>query len=289
MSGKIGNWELLIAKFLALFFVSAVGADELRWKFAAGEKWQVTYASQNDSTTLVNGKSTKTAVRTTVTTDWAITEMSTDGAAKITQEIARLQLEVDSPAAGNVKYDSSATAAPATAAEKEIAALMKPLLCGKLTCTMSARGEISDVVPDEALTKALGAAPQGVTQLLEQPLLALPAEIAEGESWLKERSLKLPFGAGTLRQTSTLAGIETHDGVKLAKFTVVGELTVPKDPAAKLALKSHQQTGAIWFDVEAGCFVESETTQQLSTAAPYRDGEIVVKSTNKIRTTLKKL
>lgn len=272
---------------LAWLCGSALSAQELAWKFTAGDKWLVTHTNETRSTTTVNGKTTKDRMQTEVDVRWTIDAVN-DGTAQVTQQITRLKLLTNSEAGSDLLYDSADAEKP-TGPAKDVAAAVQPLLDAKISCTVNARGEVGQITGADKLPSAANSGGKSngwVLNLLEQPLAYLPGKATKvDETWQRLRKLELPLGQFEQTQDFKLTGHNVEESTADITVNVVMKL---KSGSSKTVIKNQEIQGAMTFDPTAGRLRESETTQRLTTSTPYRGGEIVVQTQSVNRITLHK-
>jgi hypothetical protein len=255
---------------------AVLSAQDLAWKFTAGDQWLVVHTGETTSATTVNGKTTKDRLQTELHVRWKIDSVN-DGIASVTQEITRLKLVANSEAAADVLYDSSDPEKP-TGAAKDVATVVQPLLGAKLAASVNAQGEVSNITAgsDFPKTTAGGKANGWVLSLLEQPLAFLPGKTSKvEETWERTRGLDLPLGQFDQTQRYQLTSFAEDNA--LAEIAVAVSLKL-KGGSSKTIIKEQSLQGTLKFDTAAGRLRESETTQRLLTSTPYRGGEIVVKT-----------
>ena len=284
-----------VASLLILAASSASAQTTLRWQLKPGDRLTIETEQQTTSKVSYAGKETPTQIDLAMTLGWEVTAAE-DDTFTIKQSVRRLLVRIDSMAAGKVEYDSAKRIQP-TGAARDIQLAVAPLLQAELELTMNARGEVLDARPlgeaAEGLLSAGGeqagasaTASQTMQQLLRQPLVVLPEkEVNPGDTWKREHRLTTPLGPATQTTTYKYAG-PAEDDKDLARIETTGELklTMPAGAAKGVALKGHEQSGAILFSTAAGRLVEAEQTQTLNTERPYRETTIMVSLTSKQKT-----
>jgi hypothetical protein len=289
-----------IASLLASLLLAASTASAqttLRWQLKQGDRPTIETQQQTTSKVSYVGKETATQIDLAMTLGWEVTAAE-DDTFTIKQSVRRLLVRIDSPAAGRIEYDSVKRIQP-TGAARDIQLAVAPLLQAELKLTMNDRGEVLDVQPlGEAAEKLLAAggqqggaaatASQTMQQLLRQPLVVLPEkEVNPGDAWTRETKLTTPLGPATQTTTYKYVG-PAEDDKDLARIETTGELKLAMPAAAEkgVALKEHEQSGAILFSTAAGRLARAEQTQTLVTERPYRETTIVVSLTSKQTTTV---
>ncbi|WP_254513688.1 hypothetical protein [Anatilimnocola floriformis] len=290
------TWMFLLVAALALVFSfdrSSI-AEELRWKLQKGDKFQLEMKQQTESLVNLSGKKLNSTIDLLILVGWDVTSADAD-AFVIEQTIDAVRMEMKGPEQTPVIYDSREKK-PVVGAAKDFASAVVGLIGAKFKLTMTPLGAISSA---ERLSPPAEAAPAGdaakvavqsketVEQLLKQPLLPLPAEVAGSDAtWTDERQSKAALGNAKLVRTFTLAGSDTRDGKTAHKINVKGELTIDSPPKGAPQLKTQSHTGTAWFAKDPGRLLAAETSQRLVTESMYRDSTITVDLITTLSTTL---
>jgi hypothetical protein len=286
----------VVMVFTAALFTTAATpsrAEELlRWKLNAGETLHVELAQKSELETNVANKPVKMKLDMGFGLKWQVESVSETGVARIAQSFTRLRLKMELPKQDPVEYDSAAETKP-TGPAKDVADAVGPLIGAKFFVSMNDRGEIVDVkLSDEAakLLETPAAArwketisKEGLTDLLRQSAAVLPEKpVAKGASWTVPTSSKSPLGPLKLSHKYTYQGAEERGGKMLAKIAVQTTLELEASKG-KPQLKEQKHSGLLYFDAEAGRFVETEVNQELATEAPYRDTVVKAKAVSTLR------
>src|SRR5690606_33703455 len=149
--------------------------------------------SQDISTTgEAQGKKLESVMEQKLLINTVVKSVNPDGSAKAEQTIDRVQMKMVMPnpqAEGGkttVEVDSASKEQPQDLSAQAIAANVSRMVGQAISMTISPRGEMTDIVLPEALTKAQGVAAAGggdsqIEQMFKQSGLRLPAEaISEG-------------------------------------------------------------------------------------------------------------
>ena len=268
-------------------------ADELlRWKLKAGETLLVDLAQKSELETNVANKPVKMKLDMGFGLKWQVESVDEAGTARIAQSFTRLRLKMELPKQDPVEYDSAAEGKP-TGPAKDVADAVGPLIGAKFFVSMNSRGEIVDVkLSDEAakLLESPAAArwkdtfsKEGLTDLLRQSAAVLPEKpIAAGDTWTVPTTSKSPLGPLKLSHKYTYQGAEERGGKMLEKIAVETTFTLD-EPKGKPQLKEQKHSGLLFFDAEAGRFVETEINQELATESPYRDTVVKAKAVSTLR------
>lgn len=279
--------------------LSAAAQSPLRWTFEPGTSLMVQTQQHTTSTVSFIGKTATTQIDLGMTLRWTVTSAD-DKEIKIKQSVERITFQLTGQSAGELKYDSAEPGRPSGAA-REVADAVKPLIGAEVEILMNRRGQISATRSVNAAAEKLLAAAaadektgvfsrEGTAALLRQPLLVLPEQVDSApESWTNTSELNAAAGLFEQATTYRLAGHAEADGEIVERIELSGKLT-PKssgNSAAKVTVKSHEQSGTILFSREKGRLVSAEQTQKLTTERPYRESTIVVTLESKQTTTVR--
>lgn len=271
-------------------------AEELRWKLKSGEELVAKIEQKSEVTSTISGTATVMTVETGMELAWKVEAVDEQGNATISQRFQRLRMTLEMPKAGPISYDST-KAAEARGDVKTIAEAVLPLLEASATITLSPRGEITNVVLDESIQKAVEKlanakalqmllSKEGLTSVLKQSLVVLPeGEVKPGDSWPREAKLESPLGK--LKHVTTFKLLEPD--AKSPQFArIESDATLEPDVAAKskVTLKSQAQRGLILFNAAAGRVQSATVDQELVTATSLKDTPIQVRLVSQLKMTL---
>ena len=289
----------LIVAYLALIPSVSSGETLLRWKFEAGQQFDLHLDQQTTSTITVAGKTTKTTVETKLELRWKVDSVD-DSGAKITQQVERIELKLQPAGMEPVVYDSNAKTRPVGQA-KEIAASVAPLIGAKFQVVMSDLGEITSAEPAAELREALAKeqssvagrgqlfSKESIGRLLRQTLVVLPKTAVEkGATWTTTNVAPGPLGKFEQQINYSAAGSVQRGEATVEKidFTATFALPANQAPTSKLKVKEQIHSGTIYFSPDLGRVTEAEQTQRLVTETPYRDAVIVVELETEMKSTL---
>jgi hypothetical protein len=277
-------------------------AKLLRWKLQPGQQFQVQVAQNSKTKTTVNDRTVKMSLDMLMDMKWTVDSVDQMGVATISQMFTRMRVDMDAPSVGKVSFDTAKETKPGELTEGLSDALdaliPRPAKEGEpqretptFSVLVNPRGEIVKVdIPKEtaaAIKKATASSKlrhllsvDGLTQLLQQSLATLPDEAIDPDhQWSLETTTPSPLGV--LKQTHkyTYRGAVQRNGQPVDQIDVVTELSLEpsKDAAAKkLKIKSHKQSGSLFFDAEEGRFVATDIQQTLVSETPFRDLRIIV-------------
>jgi len=289
-----------VAILAAAFLPNAEAAQLLRWKLQPGQQFQVQVTQNSKTETTVNNRTVKMSLDLLMDMTWDVESVDQAGVATVSQMFTRMRIDMDAPSVGKVSFDTDNETKPGELTEG-MAEAIGPLMNAKFSVQMTPRGEITHVeIPRETVAAIKEATTtsklrqllsvEGLTRLLRQSLARLPQEAIEpGEQW--DLKTTTPSPLGRLQQTHryTYRGTVQREGKSVEKIEVATDLSLEpsKDTAAKkLTVKKHEQTGALFFDAEAGRFVATETQQSIVSERPFRDLRIVVSVDTTSRTAI---
>jgi hypothetical protein len=276
----------------------AEGQTLLRWDLKAGDKLNLEVTQKTTAKVAYAGKETTTQIDMAMELQWDVLSVEA-GKAKIRQTLAKVQVNLESPGAGKIAYDSSAAAKPAGRA-KDLALGLEPLLRTPLELTMTERGEILEVTgmekradkgakaEDNPLALSL-LADDSIQRVLRQPLMLLPEKAVNvGEEWSREGEIKSGLGAAKNVTKYRYVGSAADEGEKVEKIEATMSLTLNEPAKAGHAkLKEHKQSGEYRFSTAAGRLFSAKQKQMLVTERPYRETVIVVSLESTQETTVK--
>jgi hypothetical protein len=268
---------------------SAHGEQLLRWKLKAGQALQVELTQKSELETTVAGKPLKMNVEMLMGLAWQVEAVDEQGIARVAQSFTRLKLKLDAPRQDPIEYDSSAQTKP-TGPAKDVADALGPLIGARIFVSLNDRGEIVDVKPSDEAAKLLDSpaaarlketfSKDGLTDLLKQSAAVLPEKAVEpGATWTVPAASQSPLGPIKLTHKYTYVGSEVRSGRPLEKISVETKLEL-QEAKGKLKLIEQKQSGLLFFDAQAGRFVETQIDQELTTEAPYRDTTVRAKATS---------
>lgn len=269
--------------FVALGFATTLAiADEIpRWKLAPGQAYLLQFDQTTVSQTTAAKKTKKSTSALSTWVRWTASEATAADlpaelrelpadAVVLTQEVQRVRIQVT--ADGNeVIYDSALKSLP-TGPAKEYAASVAPLLRpeAKQRLLLSGRGQVWLIgKPTD------GKEASAVSQMLQRPLVILPAEAGQ-KSWTETSSLVTAAGKAEHKLTYTIA--EGEAATPPLTIDVSGAMTlVPENATAKITeVVQFQQTGKLHFGVSEGRLLDSEQKTHLTTETPLREDKIRV-------------
>ena len=242
----------------------ALSQQSLRWKFTSGTTWRVT-TTQEISTSINNRPKT---VSQSLSMDWNIVSVETDGTAIIDQVVKDLQVQID----GVVVFDSKKPTR--SDAEEKIADRFQSIIGQKITAKQSPLGEIAYLNTPQSTPDLLRSqAPESLLLFPEKP-------ISVGSSWITEATRTIEL-IGKLHTTNTwqYVGLEPNEGKKLHRFRVTPSFQI--DDESQRELTRQEGSGNVWFDSDKGRIERSEIIQAVDWKRTEGDLQIVQKYSTK--------
>jgi Family of unknown function (DUF6263) len=273
----------VLAAGLALFVVSTLQAEELRWKFKQGETLDYVLQRGVDGQLTLSGAEIKFTMNMIFDTSWKPVSVADDGTADVGLTVDRIQINMSSPLFGKMAYDSKSSEEP----QGPVWQQMKPVMTGMLGETFQAKisplGVVSDIKLPKKLADALAAQEigphrrqgfgiggggfdeKGIKELLVKSVLPLPETADKNATWKQSFENKIPMiGTQVSETTFSVAGTEKQDGKDLAKIRAVTELSFEpnENPRADLEIMEQEASATFYFDPQAGHLVKAEGTQK---------------------------
>jgi hypothetical protein len=276
LRGKAALLGLLTAAFVCVNSNSAQAQTNLRYKFKDGDKLR--YTIEHKVHTHINplGRDVDMDMAEILDVGWQVTSVDKEGNAKITQTIERLRFSLDGQG-GKARYDSKEGKPIEDFDLRHLNPPLAALAGAKITLTLDALGNASDVKLPEAFSKAVKSFPgigvemgeyfseDGLKRMLCQLLPVLPKEPAvKDKSWDSTIVLTMSLGKMRLINRFTYEGSTTRGGKTLEEIGLKPRINVmgdPNKPFVTLTLKAHEAKGAALFDNSAGRLVETSVSQ----------------------------
>jgi len=256
-------------------------AEELRFKFKKGEKFKIKIEQDVSTKQSVGGFDAETPMKMISDISWEIEDVNQD-TYRIAQTIDRMQMSLEIPVLGKVKFDSNSDANEGIAAD--MATAMKPMIGVKIVQDMDSRGKVSNVkIPEKAL-KELAANPllkqmfneDSLKQMFGQSSVVLPEkEVKKGDVWKHDMQVKSPIGLMKLNNEYHYDG---RDDQGLDKLLIQTETTIEADAdsplGVKINIKEQDTSGVIMFDNKLGHLTSSEVKQKMVMTVTAQGQEI---------------
>lgn len=277
-------------------------ADEIRWKFAAGDQYAVIVTQSNTLKSVVNRKKVDVQIDLGIEMKWTVESVLNNGNAMIEQSFTRMNVKVAKTAKPDIVYDTASKNPPEKSAE-HFAEVYNKLVGIQFKVEISPRGEIIGVVLDKKDIETIRAIPEsmearklfekrGLMQILNSGGFVLPEESIEKDfKWPVRKEQKMTFGTAQFESVFTYAGIMPESSIARFTFEAVTKLTdQPENPAEKpLSLKSQKQSGEIQFETLGGYLKSIQVKQEMKTEKPFREMTIETTSTLESKLVVQKL
>lgn len=283
---------------VALLPKQATGAEApLTWKFAPGDEHHYRMNQKMDMTMdLGPAGEMKTGVTQIMDMVWKVEAVDEKGGAKLSQQMKRVQMDVQAPGQAAMKYDTDSAEEP-TGFATMLAPMFKALVSAPFKFTMSPRGEIHEVEIPEKIAAAVKGMPggemmgnmmtdKGFKQMMQQAALVLPKpeELIPGHEWTTSMEMPNPqLGKITTRMTFTYKGSRKTKGQELEVFVPKLEMEFGDGNAAAMIKVEDQKTsGEILFNRTAGRLESSLLNQDMTMVINAGGREMKQKMTQKV-------
>ena len=283
-------------------------AETFTWNFKKGDSFNVEFDQQVEQTTEVINKPIKMVTDIKMKMIWEVTDVTRKGNALIKQSFKHIKLDWKSIAIESdrenvrrqISFDSNSQES-LKGAEKQIAATLKPLLDASYNVEMSSLGEVVNVTLDKKVMEAIRAVPDsmifrklftknGIGSTIKQSVIAFPKDTktAANTTWQQVTEFTSPAGTAKYTQDFKVIGSDATESGDQTKIEVSGtaELVQPKSKdgkETKQEFKENGLTGKLRFDTKNGNLIDSEVTQKIVSATPYREMVINVGTSNKLK------
>ncbi|MCH2114091.1 MAG: DUF6263 family protein [Pirellulales bacterium] len=283
-SGVLLSWTLLgcvVGMNLGWVTQASAADDALGWQFEVGDehKFRLTQATTTAMDLGPVGKM-NARMHQTIDTVWKITAIDEAGAADLTHEVLRVQMQMQAPGELEMDYDSASADAPVGYGAM-VAPTMKALIGLPFNMKMTARGAITSVDVPEKITQSLAGLPgaefMGETitgdglQIAIQRLsitLPKPENLVPGHRWTTtSETSSTQLGKVTTSMTYTYEGSRTVDGdiLEVFKPNLEFRFNSGKDATAAETLVDDQKTrGEFIFNRSRGRLQSSSLEQYMT-------------------------
>jgi hypothetical protein len=281
--------------------VAAPQSAELRWKFIAGNRYDVWMEQVTGLETEVDLVKQTVQTESEFRFEWKVTDIDPKGAAQIEMVIRSVRLKVVMPLTTGLRTLEVDTEVPVDGEptlQAEVRQNLQAIVGAPIRIRIDAGGRLLEIALSDETKDALRQAPQsmqvrqllteeGLQELLASAAPVLPEDsVAVGDSWSIERDVINPAGRFLRKQTLTWASNEQKENREQARIDVVSSLepSAPNkgpDPgnaeSARLTIREQKSGGSLWFDADRGMFTSGSIHSELVTAAPYREKQIVTR------------
>jgi len=135
-----GTLRRLLLLGLALASITpAIAQEKLAWKFNSNESLKYVVEQSTKMQMSFGGQKQSMQLKQTLDMDWKISEIASNGDAKMVQTIGRVQVESDGGLVGGFKYDSSDSTAPTSPVAKSMADVFSRIINKPFAVTMPHR------------------------------------------------------------------------------------------------------------------------------------------------------
>ena len=275
---------LLVALLAPWSAASQAAESNLRWKFKEGQTLNYVMERGVDGKVSLSGAEFEFKMTMIFDTTWQVKSVAADGTANVEQTVDRIQINMSSPLAGTVEFDSASGKEPEAG---PVWAMLQPMVDGlkgqPIKTKITPLGKVSDIEFGEKMTAAfkkqqvgqnrqagLGIggnafSERGVKELITKSVLPLPETSGKDVSWSQSFENPIPgIGTQTAETKFSLAGDETIDGKKAIKIAAVTELTFEpeENPRAELEITEQEAAATFFVDAVAGQLISSSGTQK---------------------------
>jgi len=264
------SWILLAALLAgALAPEGAQAADELRWKFKAGENMHYQMVQDTQMRTASADRTAKTAIAQTIDLTWKVSAVDANGVASMTQTIDRMRIKATTQE-GTMAVDSASAKNEGPLAQS-MAPIFKALIGAPFSLKMTPTGRIQDIEIPASAVEALKTSPElssmlsadSLKEMTAQASIPLPdAPVEAGATWTDEKEL-----AGVkLKMTYTYGGPVEQDGKTLGKIATSAdmEMEFPKAEGVTAEMEKGELTGEMFFDYATGKLLNSSAKQNMA-------------------------
>ena len=282
-----------ITAMVGLLFVhaSVISADQIRWKFKAGDRYEISIDQSSTMKSTVNRTVVDVKLELGSEMRWEVLSIKENGNAVIKQVYTRMKVKVTKTAKPTIVYDT-ANKEDVPKNAKNFAEVYDKVIDIPFEVEMTERGEIVSVNLENKDKETIREIPEsmearqlfekrGIMKLLNGGGFILPKdEIETGFQWPVKKTQKMSFGTADYESIFTYQGTDAASGV--AKFAVKATAKLkdqPKNPLEKpLVLKTQNQTGEIAFDTRGGFLKSNQVRQEMATEKPFREMTIKTES-----------
>ena len=249
----------------------AVTAEDVRWRFAAGDEHAYDFHLNAVAEITQFGQTSQTRTDLTVAQTWAVKSVNADGSAVVNRTVDRVT--IDSDAGGTeTAYDSAADDAVDPKTLPADYRVIAQLAGQTFPSVVAPDGTVKKLTLPEAVTRAIQAAGPGssfgeeqVKLLFTDPGFALPpAGTKVGDTYESEATLPLQFGDVTDSRTMTLEKLTAESAVIGLKSTLAGAA----EAGGPMTVKDGSTDGTIAFDVAAGLLKTMASKQTVELTGP---------------------
>ena len=261
--------------------------QQLAWKFAQGDKFDVSLEQDSQVTTTYNLIDRKIGTQVKLEMAWNVTAVSESNVATIKQTITDISITMTTPTDTGVKtiqVDSTKTDRSAPRVERKMWEQISPLVGISFDVEIQPNGEVVSVTTNketmELLREANGSmrlrelfTPDGLRDIFGQSIVVIP-DGDLSESWEQEKASTTDMGNFNSIQTFTLEGDVEIDGRALQKISSTMETRQSDEPKSENILTDSSGKGELFFDESGGYFSSSSFENEFRFTREYRDSAI---------------
>lgn len=272
---------LLIAVCVAAPVVSSHAAEPLRWKFQPGDTISYVTTQKTDIAVFSEPGDYQMGFEQIMDITWHIDEVTSDGNAKMRQDVERVRLKATLPGlpgGGTVEYDTASNDIPQGISTNQIR-ILKAMTGSEFNVTMTPRGEVIAAQAPPKLLKELKSlpesaamgdftAPDEIRELIMQSCITLPESGPEsGKTWQSKAKMKNPLGGVDPDVVTTFdySGTRDLEGRTLEAIKFGPEVLNVIEPGAQWQMEVEEQKskGEILFDRDRGHLHSSFLEQEI--------------------------
>jgi hypothetical protein len=289
---------------LAAISAGQSGGKTIAWRAQQQETLRVRMIHRMRTEIPLDQKPSAMSLLTAMELRWRLTDAGDPGKVAIEQKIERLILQ-STEADGRTWDFDTASADPAPPELRELADALRPLIGSRVTIVLDARGQIQDVQRSSETDRWLAEMPaaarwknlltrDGMRQMLRQALGPLPDRpVVSGDRWQEVRTLQTPLGQITLIDRFEYQGTVIEQGRELARIDRTTSLRRDESDAELFAESSaptsHQDSGTLYFDSDAGRLVRSRNHHRWTSEIVVDDQRLLVSSSGTLDTDIEPL
>jgi hypothetical protein len=208
---------------------------------------------------------------------WQVRSISPEGVAEIAQTVENVAIDMSSPDGGRIQFDTSDQRSN-TGLARTLRENVQPVIGLTVLQRMNPQGEILDarLAPESRQRLDNDGKGQGVRQvfseedvrnLVTQSAAVLPQRpVRPGDTWESSSKSNSPLGELLTTMRYTYRGSFRQGERTLERIDVQLDIVMPQkeQPPIAATLRDQQSQGTLWFDAQAGMFVQSSLQQGMT-------------------------
>lgn len=266
-------WLLMLGAALGPTAATLQAQTTLRYQFKTGDKIRYRLENLTETSLRPMNREITSKIAQNQEMTWQVSAVGADGKARIKLTIDRWTMTSEGPG-GKFNLDSTNVEKDDDdPVRKNLASLIKALVAVEFAFSLSATGDMTDLVVPESILKAKGReqlgdlfSQEGLQRLLGQGGLVLPgAAVTRGKTWEQTMTTKMLLGQLKTRLSFSYGGQAARQGRNLELINLTTHITLEGDPKAdlKLTLKNQEGKGTAYFDNGRGRLVELTLDQTM--------------------------